>query len=123
MLRFLHTFYSCVILNDYKTTFLSVFGFPSFYSCVILNDYKTYFLKGAELGLFYSCVILNDYKTTYPPKPSPCPFYSCVILNVMRREKIIFIIGLRNRFALAKIHSFKVVLFCIGYLIIICCCH
>lgn len=47
---------------------------------------------------FYSCVILNDYKTNNPTKYQVVEFYSCVILNVMRREKIIFIIGLRNKF-------------------------
>ena len=34
-----------------------------FYSCVILNDYKTH-RKVSNYGYkFYSCVILNDYKT------------------------------------------------------------
>ena len=97
--------------------------FTMFYSCVILNDYKTDKVVLFDNKQFYSCVILNDYKTGLPAIKIRYWFYSCVILNVMRREKIIFIIGLRNRFTLAKIHSFKVVLFCIGYLIIICCCH
>ena len=56
-------FYSCVILNDYKTV-IFVTGAPhSFYSCVILNDYKTKAKSSVGVKLFYSCVILNDYKT------------------------------------------------------------
>ena len=34
-------FYSCVILNDYKTEFFHTYLNVWFYSCVILNDYKT----------------------------------------------------------------------------------
>ena len=69
-----------------------------FYSCVILNDYKTTNYRLVVYDRFYSCVILNDYKTKIKTKRGLVKFYSCVILNVMRREKIIFIIGLRNKF-------------------------
>ena len=34
-----------------------------FYSCVILNGYKTREVARALKEMFYSCVILNDYKT------------------------------------------------------------
>ena len=34
-------FYSCVILNDYKTSNDIINYVEVFYSCVILNDYKT----------------------------------------------------------------------------------
>ena len=36
-----------------------------FYSCVILNDYKTVKPLYTVISLFYSCVILNDYKTIF----------------------------------------------------------
>ena len=56
-------FYSCVILNDYKTWKTIQERKSLFYSCVILNDYKTYIDTDSVKYVFYSCVILNDYKT------------------------------------------------------------
>ncbi len=43
-----------------------------FYSCVILNDYKTNAIELAVERLFYSCVILNDYKT--PDGDNDCKY-------------------------------------------------
>ncbi len=43
-----------------------------FYSCVILNDYKTSCRKFKNNTWFYSCVILNDYKT--PDGDNDCKY-------------------------------------------------
>ncbi len=84
-----------------------------FYSCVILNDYKTGGDKYRQWYTFYSCVILNDYKTNPDGGNGSGGFYSCVILYRVSNNNLLLSLNtsgnfVRYRFACIKNLCFKI---------------